>query len=120
MLFHRKDDTVILKKTPQTEFVAVAYEGGKDIPIFERADCFVFYTVLKKRMVRKNMLLIQDKKTESVVRQLKELQADAVVCRAFGPRAKHLLDEAGIRCYEFDGGTQSGLNTYLEGSLQQG
>ena len=52
MLFHRKDDTVILQKTPQTEFVAVAYEGGKDIPIFERADCFVFYTVLKKRMVR--------------------------------------------------------------------
>ena len=51
MLFHRKDDTVILQKTPQTEFVAVAYEGGKDIPIFERADCFVFYTVLKKRMM---------------------------------------------------------------------
>ncbi|MGN1022794.1 MAG: NifB/NifX family molybdenum-iron cluster-binding protein [Lachnospiraceae bacterium] len=117
MLFGKRDDRVILQKTPLTEFVAVGYEGGKNIPILEKTDYFMFYTVQKKRMVRKNMLSIQDTKTQSVIRQLKELQVDVVICREVGPMAAHLLKEAGIRCFLFDGSTQAGLQAYLAGKL---
>lgn len=117
MLFGRRDDWVILQKTPLTEFVAVGYAGGKDIPILEKTDYFMFYTIQKKRMVRKNMLSIQDTKTESVIRQLKDLKVDVVICREAGLRAAHLLKEAGIRCCFFDGSTQAGLQAYLSGKL---
>lgn len=106
MLFGRRDDRVILQKTSLSEFVAVGYAGGKDIPILEKTDYFMFYTIQKKRMVRKNMLSIQDTKTESVIRQLKDLKVDVVICR-----------EAGIRCCFFDGSTQAGLQAYLSGKL---
>lgn len=106
MLFGRRDDRVILQKTSLSEFVAVGYAGGKDIPILEKTDYFMFYTIQKKRMVRKNMLSIQDTKTESVIRHLKDLKVDVVICR-----------EAGIRCCFFDGSTQAGLQAYLSGKL---
>lgn len=117
MLFGRRDDRVILQKTSLSEFVAVGYAGGGDIPILEQTAYFMFYTVEKKRMVRKNMLSIQDTKTDAIIRQLKDLQVDAVICRAAGPRAAHLLKEAGIRCCFFDGSTQAGLQAYLSGKL---
>lgn len=115
MLFGRRDDRVILQKTPLSEFVAVGYAGGGDIPILEQTAYFMVYTVEKKRMVRKNMLSIQDTKTDAIIRQLKDLQVDAVICRAAGPRAEHLLKEAGIRCYLFGGSTNAALQAYLAG-----
>lgn len=118
MLLGRRDDRVILQKTPLSAFAAVGYAGGGDIPILEQTAYFMVYTVEKKRMVRKNMLSIQDTKTDAIIRQLKDLQVDAVICRAAGPRAEHLLQEAGIRCCLFDGSTNAAFQAYLAGKLE--
>ena len=115
--FGRKDDTIVLKKTRRTRFVAIAFLGDGDVPTFERTCYFEFHTILNGKSQRKDMLSIQDTKTDAVVKTLKDMKVDTVVARAYGPRAMHALKNAGIRCCVFDGGPHAAINAYLKDAL---
>jgi len=40
----KKAKEIVLEKTPQTKFVAVAYEGNGQVSYFEKALYYEFYT----------------------------------------------------------------------------
>lgn len=109
----QKDERIVLQKTRQTRFVAVAFAGDSDVPSFERTCYFELHTILAGRKIRKNMLSIQDTRTDAVVQTLKDMKVDTVIARSYGPRALHLLKSAGIRCCVFDGGAHAAIDAFL-------
>jgi predicted Fe-Mo cluster-binding NifX family protein len=115
----KKDDTIILQKTPQTKFVAVAYGGDGEIPYFEQAEYYEFYTIVNGRKVRKNMLSLPDTNVRTAIRTLYDMKTDTVICRGFGPKALHELKKNGIQCCIFTGGPQAGLKAWLEGRAEE-
>lgn len=120
--FKKKDKKareIVLEKTPQTKFVAVAYEGNGQVPYFEKALYYEFYTVVNGRKLRKNMLSMPDKRESTALDTLRKMKTDVVICRGFGSKALHELKRYQIACYTFDGGPGAAFKAYLNGRLEQ-
>lgn len=114
----KKEKQMLLPKTPQTKFVAVAYEGNGQVPYFEKTMYFEFYTVINGKKVRKNMLSLPDGKLATAVDTLRKLKTDYVVSRGFGPKALHELKRYQIKCCIFDGGPGAAFRAWLAGKTE--
>lgn len=117
-MFGRNENKIVLEKTPQTKFVAVAYGGRGTVPVFEKSGYFEFYTVLDGKKKRKNMLSIPETSTKEIIQTLKNMRTDIVICRNIGPRALNELRKARIRCCLFEGGPGAAFRAYINGELQ--
>lgn len=117
-MFGRKNEKIVLTKTPSTVFVAVAFNGGGYMPYFEQCEYFAFHSVIEHKQRRKNMLSISDHQTEAAIDTLVKMKTDVVIARGFGPKALYELKAHHIICYAFEGGAHAAFKAYLDGSIK--
>ncbi len=101
------------------EHVAIAYNGGKELPYFEQTLYFELYNLMFGKKVRKMMLSLPDSRLSTSISTLQDVRADVVICRGFAPHALHDLKKAGIKCLTFEGSTKAALRAYMEGKLEE-
>jgi len=112
---NKKDDTFVIYKAPTTTFVAVAFGEGGMVPYFDEASYFEFYSYDNGKRVRKNMLSIPDKRLDSVIDMLVQMETDVLICRGYSPRAMHALKDTDMECCLFDGGPHAAIKTWASG-----
>ena len=105
-------------KKAKFEFLAIAYNGGDEIGVFDKSDSFML-CYLADGKAKKQQYLSLSGPLEERVQTLKDCAIDRVICKNFSPKAMAKLREAGFKLMCFDGATNAALKAYLAGKLRE-
>ena len=101
------------------DFVACCYNGGEAIQRYEECESFLLSYVKNGQIMRQEFLSASRREPETVIKSLRQSGMTALIARSFSPKAMAALRKAGLRLYEFAGGTGAALKAYLAGQLQE-
>lgn len=98
--------------------VAVTYDGGNEIPAFEKATNFMLYFMDNDKIFREEQLSIFPKNTEDLITQIENSTISEIICKMCGPKALSRLKKTGIAVYEFSGYRGAAMDAYQAGKLK--
>lgn len=105
-------------KKAKFEFVAIAYEGGEEIGVFDKTSSFMLY-YLADGKVKKQQYLSLSGALEERIATLKDCAIDRIICKNYSPKAMAKLREAGFSLLTFDGATNAAFRAYEAGELKE-
>ena len=105
-------------KKSKFDFLAIAYNGGGEIGVFDKTDSFMLYYLADGKAKRQQYLSLSGP-LEERVQTLKDCAIDRIICKNFPPKAMAKLREAGFALFCYDGGTDAAFRAYLAGELRE-
>lgn len=106
-------------KMPFTYYVVIVNDGEGNVGVLQKGRYLNYFSFVNGKNRMRQMLSVGGRPWDEMLDMLIELKVKIIVARHFLPRELAALQQKGIRCFTFDGGTDAAFQALCGGKLAE-